>query len=81
MDLWNWILQNLHVQDWGVTPSSLMAPLALVALIVIAGRIARRKGPSTESRDIAGGVLITVIIGAAFFWIFAGIGLLQRTFH
>jgi hypothetical protein len=34
-----------------------------------------------ESRDVTSAALITVTIGAAFLWIFAGLGLLGRVFH
>lgn len=81
MDLWNRIVQSLRVDSWELTPKSLLAPLALVILIMIAGRVARAKGPKMESGAVGGVALIAVIIGAAFFWIFAGHDLLGRSFR
>ncbi|HTT83870.1 MAG TPA: hypothetical protein VMF67_10345 [Rhizomicrobium sp.] len=81
MGLWDSIVQNLRVDSWGVTPASLVAPLGLVTLIMMAGRLARAKGPKLESGSLTGLALIAVIIGAAFCWILAGLGFLQRSFH
>ncbi len=81
MDLWNWILQSLQVDSWGVTPISLVAPFGLLAMMVMVRRFAREKGPNMESRDIGGMALIVVIVGAAFLWVFAGVGLIERSFH
>jgi hypothetical protein len=81
MDLWYWINQNLQVDSWGVTPISLAAPFGLIVLIVMARRLAGERGPKMETADFAGMALIAVIIGAAFFWIFAGLGLMERSFR
>ena len=81
MDLWNWIVERLNVDSWGVTPKSLLAPLALVILIGMAGRFVRTRGPKMESGAVAGVALIAVIIGAAFFWIFMGLDMLGRSFR
>ena len=81
MGMWNWIDTNLHVESWGVTPLSLAAPFGLVILIMMAGRFARAKGAKTETTDLSGMAIIAVIIGAAFFWIFAGIGVIHQTFR
>lgn len=80
MGWWDWIDQKLQVDSWGVTPMSLAIPVGLVALIIVAGRLARQRSAKTESRDIGGMVLITLIIGAAFLFIFSGVGFLHRTF-
>jgi len=81
MDMWHWINQDLHVDNWGVTPISLAAPFGLITLILMARRLAGEKGPKTETAGIAGMALIAIIIGAAFFWIFAGLEVMERSFH
>lgn len=81
MGMWDWIDTNLHVDSWGVTPLELAAPMGLVILIMMAGRFARARGPKTESADMGGMAIIAVIIGAAFFWVFAGINLIHQTFR
>jgi hypothetical protein len=81
MELWNRIVQSLNVDSWELTPKSLLAPLALMIMIVMAGRLVRQKGPKMESGTVGGVALIAVIIGAAFFWIFAGLDLLGRSFR
>ena len=81
MDLTNWGIQDWTVGGWGVTPLSLAAPFALIALILMARRLVREKGPKMEKRDVGGAVIITAIIGGAFLWVFAGLGLLGRIFH
>jgi len=55
--------------------------MGLVILIMMAGRFARARGPKTESADMGGMAIIAVIIGAAFFWVFAGINLIHQTFR
>jgi hypothetical protein len=81
MSLWNSIVQNLRVGDWGVTPVSLAAPFGLVILMLMARRFAREKGPKAESGDIAGVAFLAIIIGAAFLWIIAGLGMIARSFR
>ncbi len=81
MGMWNWIVESLHVDSWGVTPVSLVAPFGLVILIMMGGRLVREKGPKDGSRDIGGIALIAVIVGVAFLWIFAGLGLMERSFR
>ena len=81
MDLWNGILQKWQIHDWGITPVSLLAPCGLLVMILTAGRLQRGRGPRMEGGDVGGGVIIAVIIGAAFLWIFAGIALLERSFR
>lgn len=81
MDLSNWNVPDWTVQGWGITPTSLAAPLALVTLILMARRLLKPAGPKIEQRDIGSAIIITVIIGAAFLWIFAGLGLLARIFR
>lgn len=87
MDLMNWAIQisnwasenanlaihNVNSNGWGVTPLSLSAPLALITLIMMARRISRAAGPKQDTRDVGGALMITVIIGAAFVWIFLGL--------
>ena len=80
MDWWNWIVQSLHVDSWGITPMSLAAPFGLITLMVMARRLARERGPGTGG-EIGGIVFLAAIVGAAFLWIFAGLGLMERTFH
>jgi hypothetical protein len=81
MDFSSWGVPTMTVNGWGITPLSLAAPFALIALIMMARRVTRTAGPKMESRDIGGMALITLIIGAAFLWIFAGLGLLGQIFH
>lgn len=81
MDLSNWNMPDWTAQGWGITPISLAAPFALVILILMARRLLKPAGPKMETRDIGGMALIFVIIGAAFLWIFAGLGLLARIFR
>jgi len=81
MDFTGIVHEVLQVGDWGVTPVSLIAPVALIVLILVARRATRPAGPNMDQRDLAGAALITVIIMGAFLWIFAGIGFLNRTFH
>ena len=81
MNLTNWGMSALHIDSWGMTPISLMAPFALLIVMIMARRFLKPAGPKMETRDIGGAALITVIIGAAFLWIFAGLGLLARIFH
>ena len=81
MDLTNWDFQNLSIENWGMTPLSLAAPLALITVILMGRRFSRAIGPKMETRDVGGGFVIAAIIGAAFLWIFAGLGLLSRIFH
>jgi hypothetical protein len=81
MELWNRIVESLNIDSWGLTPKSLLAPVALVILIMMVGRFVRTRGPKMESGAVAGVALIAVIIGAAFFWIFAGLDLLGRSFR
>ena len=44
-------------------------------------RLSRERGPKMDKRDVGGAVVITTIVGAAFLWVFAGLGLLARIFH
>jgi hypothetical protein len=81
MDFASWNLQNLNIANWGMTPMSLAAPFALITLILMAQRLSRENGPKMEKRDVGGAVLITAIVGGAFLWVYAGLGLLARTFH
>jgi len=81
MDFANWGIQNLQVGTWGMTPMSVTAPFALLILIMMGRRFSQPAGPKIEKRDVAGAAIITVIVGAAFLWIFAGLGLLGRMFH
>jgi hypothetical protein len=80
MDFTTWGIPN-SVGGWGITPMSLMAPFALLILMMMARRFSQPAGPKMETRDVKGAALITVIIGAAFLWIFAGLGLLGRIVH
>ncbi|HEX3432113.1 MAG TPA: hypothetical protein VHT03_14635 [Rhizomicrobium sp.] len=77
----NWAKEAIAVDNWGVTPVALVAPLSLIVLMFVVRRFSQAAGPKTESRDLASAALITVIIVAAFLWIAAGISLLNRTFH
>jgi hypothetical protein len=81
MDFANWGIPTMTVNGWGITPLSLAAPFALIALIMMARRVSQTAGPKMVSRDIGGMALIALIIGGAFLWIFAGLGLLGRIFH
>lgn len=81
MNLTSWGFPDWTVQGWGITPISLMAPFALLIVMIMARRFLKPAGPKMETRDVGGAALITVIIGAAFLWIFAGLGLLARIFH
>ena len=81
MNFASWGIPDFTVSGWGVTPISLVAPLALIVLMVMARRVSRTAGPKMATRDFGGAMLITVIIGAAFLWIFAGLGVLSRTFR
>jgi hypothetical protein len=87
MDFTNWVVQNLQswqylrIDTWGITPLQLAAPLALLTLIFMCRRFSQTAGPKTESRDLGGVALVTVIVGAAFLWILAGMHLLQRNFQ
>jgi hypothetical protein len=90
MDLTNWAanlhLENLRVEtfqvgSWEVTPLSVAVSFALLVLVIMGRRLSRPAGPKMESRDVTSAALITVTIGAAFLWIFAGLGLLGRVFH
>lgn len=81
MDLWNWISQSLQVDSWGVTPMALVAPFGLLTVAVMARRFVRARGPKTESADVAGMALVAVIVGAAFLFIFEGLGLVDRAFR
>ena len=80
MDVTSWGIPN-SVNGWGITPFALAAPFALIVLIMLGRRFSQPTGPKIERRDIGGAALITVIIGAGFLWIFAGLGLLGRIFH
>lgn len=81
MDFANWNLQNLNIDGWGLPPLSLAAPLALITVILMGRRLSREVGPKMDTRDVGGAIVIAAIIGAAFLWIFAGLGLFARTFH
>ena len=81
MDLTNWGIPNLTGVNWGITPLSLVAPCALLVMMLLVRRVARVGGPKADTRDFGSAALIFVIIGAAFLWIFAGLGLLSRIFH
>jgi hypothetical protein len=81
MGLWDLIVKDLHVDSWGVTPAALGAPFGLIVLMLMARRFARERGPRPGSDDIGGVAFLAIIIGAGFLWIFAGLGLLARTFH
>lgn len=80
MDLSAWGIPNT-VQGWGITPISLVAPAALVVMMVMVRCVARAAGPKTDRPDFGSAALIFVIIGAAFLWIFAGLGLMARMFQ
>jgi hypothetical protein len=79
MNYWN--LADLHVDKWGVTPISLVAPVALLMTMLVVRRFARAAGPRTGTADFASAALIFIIIAAAFLWVFAGLGFLARIFH
>ena len=81
MDYSNWSVANLHVDAWGVTPVSLVAPFALLAMMLMVRRVARAAGPRMDKPDFASAALIFIVIGAAFLWVFAGLGMLGRIFH
>jgi len=81
MDFTNFDVQNLSIDNWGVTPLSLAAPLALITVILMGRRLSHEVSPRMESRDVGGAFVIAGIIGAAFLWVFAGLGLLTRIFH
>jgi hypothetical protein len=81
MNFASWGIPDWTVQAWGITPVSLVAPFALLVMMLMMRRVIRAAGPKTETRDFASAALIFVIIGAAFLWIFAGLGLIARIFH
>jgi hypothetical protein len=81
MDFASWGIPNWSVDGWGMTPLSLAAPLALITVILMGRRLSRQTGPKLEKRDVGDAVLITTIIGAAFLWVIAGLGLLARYSH
>jgi len=80
MDLKSWGFPDWTVQAWGITPASLVAPFGLLLMMLMMRRVARTAGPKTDTRDFGSAALIFVIIGAAFLWIFAGLGILGRIF-
>jgi len=80
MDFASWGIPDT-IEGWGITPISLVAPFALLVMMLMMRRVARASGPRTESRDFASAALIFIIIGAAFLWIFAGLGLMSRVFR
>ena len=80
MDFASWGIPD-SIQDWGITPVSLVAPAALLCMMLMVRRVARTAGPGTNTRDYTSAALIFVIIGGAFLWIFAGLGLLTRIFR
>ena len=81
MDFATWNLQTLSIDGWGLTPLSLAAPFALITVILMGRRLSREIGPKVDKRDVSSAFLITAIIGSAFLWIFAGLGLISRIFH
>jgi len=81
MDFGSWYLQGLNVAGWGITPWSLAAPFALITVILMGRRLSQESAPKVEKRDVGGAVLITAIVGGAFLWVIAGLGLLSRIFH
>ena len=81
MNFSNWNLADLHVDKWGVTPISLVAPFALLMMMLVVRRVARTAGPKSDTRDFASAALIFIVIAAAFLWVFAGLGLLARIFR
>ena len=70
MNLTNWGISALHIDSWG-----------MLIVMIMARRFLKPAGPKMETRDVGSAALITVIIGAAFLWIFAGLGLLARIFQ
>jgi hypothetical protein len=62
--------------DFGNPMESVVAPLALVILILMGSRISRAR--IGESRDIGSMILLLVIVAAGFFWVYAALGLLAR---
>jgi hypothetical protein len=81
MEFATWNLQTLNIDGWGMTPLSLAAPFALITVILMGRRLSREIGPKMDKRDVGSAFIITAIIGGAFLWIFAGLGLLTRIFH
>ena len=66
------------MNNWGITPIELVAPLGLLALIFICRRLSR--GGPGKDRDIGGIVLLVLIIVASCALIYAGLvglGLVQ----
>jgi hypothetical protein len=62
--------------DFGNPIESIVAPIALVILILMGSRLSRMR--TGESRDIGSMVLLLVIVAAGFFWVYAALGLLAR---
>jgi hypothetical protein len=81
MDFSSWGIPDLTSKGWGITPLSLVAPCALLVMMLIVRRVSQTAGPRTDTRDFGSAALIFIIIGAAFLWIFAGLGLVGRIFH
>ena len=81
MNLSSWGIPDWNAQAWGITPVSLVAPVALLVMMLMMRRVAGAAGPKTSSRDFGSAALIFVIIGSGFLWIFAGLGLLARIFR
>jgi len=81
MDFSSWGIPDLTARDWGITPLSLLAPSALLVMMLVVRRVRSTAGPKADTRDYGSAALIFVIIGAAFLWIFAGLGLLSRIGH
>jgi hypothetical protein len=81
MDFSSWGIPNPTANGWGVTPLQLVAPCALLVMMLVVRRISQPAGPRSDTRDFSSAALILIVIGAAFLWIFAGLGLLARTFH
>jgi hypothetical protein len=78
MDLSSWGIPGLTVSGWGITPVSLVAPLALLILIMMGHRLREPAGPKMATRDVAGAAVITGIVGAGFLWIHVALGLMSH---
>lgn len=62
--------------DFSNPMESFIAPLALVVLIVMGGRLSRAR--TTEKREYGWIFLLIAIVGAGFFWVYAALGLIAR---
>ncbi|MGH6876931.1 MAG: hypothetical protein ACREHV_06060 [Rhizomicrobium sp.] len=62
--------------DFSNPIESLVAPLALVVLILMGGRLSRTR--NTASGGYGWIIVIGAIVAAGFFWVYAAVGLVSR---